>query len=91
MPEYRLAASTEAQGLESTVAAASERAQDANQRAGSYMLAVVLLASALFFAGISTRLETPAVRRIVLGLGCVVLTATVVWLATFPTELTPIG
>ena len=91
MPEYRLAASTEAQGLESTAASASKRAQEANERAGNYMLAVVLLASALFFAGISTRLETPAVRRIVLGLGCVVLMATLVWLVTFPTQLTPIG
>ena len=91
MPEYRLAATAEADRLEATAAVASERAKDANQRAGSYMLAVVLLASALFFAGISTRFEAPAIRRAVLGLGAVVLIVTLVWLATFPVELTPIG
>jgi hypothetical protein len=91
MPEYRLAASREAEGLESTAAAASARAKDANERAGSYMLAVVLLASALFFAGISTKLEGTGVRRAMLGLGCVVLIASVGWMATFPVELTRIG
>jgi hypothetical protein len=91
MPDYRLAASSDAEQLETTAAAASERAKEANERAGSYMLAVVLLASALFFAGISTRLETPAVRRTVLGLGCVVLIATLTWLATLPVELTRIA
>jgi hypothetical protein len=87
MPQYRLAATGEADRLESTAAAASERAQAANERAGDYMLAVVLFASALFFAGISTRLESPAVRRAILGLGSVVLLATLVWLATFPVHL----
>jgi hypothetical protein len=91
MPQYRLAASGEAEGLESTAAAASDRAKDANERAGSYMLAVVLLASALFFAGISTKLEGSVARRAMLGLGCVVLIATVAWMATFPVELTRIG
>jgi hypothetical protein len=91
MPQYRLAATGEAEGLESTAAAASERAKEANERAGSYMLAVVLLASALFFAGISTKLEGTAARRAMLGLGCVVLIGTVAWMATFPVELTRIG
>jgi hypothetical protein len=84
MPEYRLAASNQADELESTAAAASEGAKDANERAGSYMLAVVLLASALFFAGISTKLDGAVSRRALLGLGCAVLIGTVAWLATFP-------
>jgi hypothetical protein len=87
MPEYRLAATGEAEDLESTAAAASERAKDANERAGDYMLAVVLLASALFFAGISTKLESTAARRAMLGLGCVVLIVTVGWMVTFPVQL----
>jgi hypothetical protein len=91
MPQYRLAASGEAADLESTAAAASERAKEANEHAGSYMLAVVLLASALFLAGISTRLEATGTRRAMLGLGCVVLIATVAWMATFPVHLTHIG
>lgn len=91
MPDYRLAATAEAERLEATAAAASERAADANERAGDYLLAVVLFASALFFAGVSTRLEAARVRRVVLGLGCAVLVVTAVWIATFPVELTPNG
>ena len=48
------------------------------------MLAVVLFAAALFFAGISTKLEAPRLRRFLLGFGVLVFVATVVWIATFP-------
>jgi hypothetical protein len=88
MPQYRLAATAEAERLERTAAAASERAKDANQRADNYMLAVVLFASALFFAGISTKLEVRAVRMTMIGLSALVLVGTLVWLATFPIRLT---
>jgi hypothetical protein len=88
LPQYRLAATAEAERLERTAAAASERAKDANQRADNYMLAVVLFASALFFAGISTKLEVRAVRMTMIGLSALVLVGTLVWLATFPIRLT---
>jgi hypothetical protein len=52
------------------------------------MLAVVLFASALFFAGISTKLTTVRARTVVLGLGCLVFVGTAIWLATLPTHLT---
>jgi hypothetical protein len=70
-PEYRLAASAEAERLEARAAAASKGAAKANQRAENYMLAVVLFASALFFAGISTKLGSVRARAAVLGLGYV--------------------
>jgi hypothetical protein len=88
MPQYRLAAATEAERLEKTAAAASERAKEANQRAVDYMLAVVLYASALFCAGISTKLESRAVRIALLGLGCLIFLGTALWTATFPARLT---
>jgi hypothetical protein len=88
MPQYRLRAATEADRLETTAAAASERAKDANQRADNYMLAVVLFASSLFFAGISTKLDTLRARAAILGLGCVLFLGTVIWIATFPVQLT---
>ena len=91
MPQYRPAASNEAERLEARAAAASDSAKDANERAGSYMLAVVLFATSLFFAGISTRLQSPAIRLAVLGIGCAVLIGTLVWTATIPVQLTPIG
>ncbi len=52
------------------------------------MLAVVLFASSLFFAGISTKLQTPIARTAILGLGCVVFLGTLVWVSTFPVHLT---
>ena len=88
MPDYKLKASAQAERLEATAAADSERSKQANQRADNYMLAVVLFASALFFAGISSKLENMGARTAVLGLGCVLFLATAIWLATFPVRLT---
>jgi hypothetical protein len=87
MPQYRLQASDEAGRLEMG-AADSERAKDANQRADNYMLAVVLFASSLFFAGISTKLRVTSARIAVLALGCVLFISTVIWLGTLPIQLT---
>jgi 2-oxoglutarate dehydrogenase complex dehydrogenase (E1) component-like enzyme len=75
------------QQVDIATAAASERAKDANQRADDYMLAVVLFASALFFAGISTKLEVRSVRATMLGLAGLVLIGAIVWIATFPIRL----
>jgi hypothetical protein len=88
MPQYRLKASIKADRLEATAAAASESAKEANQRADNYMLAVVLFASSLFFAGISTKLGTPRVRAAILGLGWVLFLGTLTWVLTFPVQLT---
>jgi hypothetical protein len=87
MPEYRLSTSDEADRLERTAAASSDQAKEANQRADNYMLAVVLFALALFFAGISTKLRASRARAAILGLGCVLFVGTLVWIATFPVEL----
>ena len=51
------------------------------------MLAVVLFAAALFFAGISTRLHSRGPRTSILGLGYVMFLGTVAWLATFPIDV----
>jgi hypothetical protein len=84
MPQYRLQATAEAERLETTAAAASERAKAANERANSYMLAVVLFATSLFFAGISTKLHSVGARSALLGIGCLVFVATLIWVATLP-------
>jgi hypothetical protein len=52
------------------------------------MLAVVLFASALFFAGISTKLKLPSMRATLLALGWIIFLGTTVWLATLPRLLT---
>ena len=87
-PEYRLQASAESERLEATAAADSKGAAEANQRADNYMLAVVLFASSLFFAGISTKLAAVRTRAAVLGLGWVVFLGTAIWVLTLPTRLT---
>jgi len=70
--------------MEVRAAAASNSAKDANERADNYMLAVVLFASALFFAGISTKLKTVRARSAILCLGCIVFAGTVIWIAMLP-------
>ena len=60
MPQYRLAATQEADELTATAEASAELARTYIQRATKYVLAVVLFATSLFFAGISTKLDAPA-------------------------------
>jgi hypothetical protein len=88
MQQYRLQAAARADRLESVATAASQRAKDANRHADNYMLALVLFASSLFFAGLSTKLVTRNARITLLSLGWVVFLGTVVWIATFPTQVT---
>jgi hypothetical protein len=87
MPQYKLAATVQADRLEAQAAAASERVGGFIQRADNYSLAVVLFAASLFFAGISTRLHSPTTRRVVLGLGYALFLGSLIWIATFPVSL----
>lgn len=87
MPRYRLQAAAEGDRLERDAAAGSERAKAANENADNYMLAVVLFASSLFFAGISVKLHSVQARAALLGLGCVLFLGTLVWALTLPVHL----
>jgi hypothetical protein len=84
MPAYRLAANAKADQLEAAAAASTARAVVANEHANDYVGAVVLFASALFFAGISTKLRSAGMRATILGLGCALFIGTTIWLATQP-------
>jgi hypothetical protein len=84
MPEYRLAATVEAERLERNAASFSSAAAVANARANDYVGAVVLFASSLFFAGISTKLHSRGPRLAILTMGCALFLGTSVWLATQP-------
>jgi hypothetical protein len=88
VPQYSLRAETRADRLEVAAAASSDQSKDANQRSNNYMLGVVLLATALFFAGLSTKLEGETARRVILGIGWVVFLGALVWMVTLPVELT---
>jgi hypothetical protein len=87
MPQYKLAATAKSDRLELRAAASSKLAGAFIERADDYSLAVVLFASSLFFAGISTRLSASTARNAVLGLGYVLFLGTVIWIATFPVSL----
>jgi hypothetical protein len=88
MPQYKLAATAQADRLETQAAGFSESVGRFIQRADNYSLAVVLFAASLFFAGISTRLGSPTPRMIVLGLGYVLFLGSLIWIATFPVSVT---
>jgi hypothetical protein len=59
-------------------------AAGANRHADDYLLTVVLFASSLLFAGISTKLSSSRQRDVLLGLGYLVFLAAVIWAATIP-------
>lgn len=84
LPEYRLAEGERADRLEAEATAAAELARRNNQRSDNYVLAVVMFALALFFAGVSTRLPSPRSRAAILVLGWVAFFLTLAWEATFP-------
>jgi hypothetical protein len=87
MPEYQLEARAEAEQLEAEAEDWSATARTNIQRATNYVLAVVLFAAVLFFAGMSTRLQSLRMRRILLGFGVVLFVGTVAWIATFPISI----
>jgi hypothetical protein len=84
MTEYRLTEADEAARLERVAAAESGAAAVAIRRSDNFMLAVVLFAVSLFFAGISTKLAPSGQREVLLGLGVLIFIGTAIWIATLP-------
>jgi type II secretory pathway pseudopilin PulG len=84
MDEYRLRAKADTERLDAESEAATAVVRRNIERAGNYVLAVVLFAVALFFAGMSTKLSGPTTRRAMLVVGCLVFAGAAVWIATFP-------
>ena len=87
MPQYRLAAEGEAAALEVKAERLAAETRVDVQRATNYVLAVVLFATVLFFAGMSTKLNVPALRRALLVLGVVIFVGTLLWIATSPVNV----
>jgi hypothetical protein len=87
MPEYKLAASADAERLDAEAEASAAQVRLNIQRASNYVLGVVLFAVALFFAGMSTKLGAPRLRVITLSLGCALFLGTAIWMATFPVNV----
>jgi len=87
MPQYKLASQAESEKLLAEAEESTAEARQSNQRSDNYVLAVVLFAAALFFAGISTKLTAPHQRVAVLVLGYLIFLGTAVWLLTFPVTI----
>jgi hypothetical protein len=87
MDDYATSASIETDRLDTESAASSAIVSRNIQRASNYVLAVVLMSVALFFAGISTKLQARRLRTFTLAVGCVVFLGTAAWIATFPISI----
>lgn len=87
MQQYRLAADAEADRLDAQAEVLSARVRRDIQRSSNYVLGVVLCAVALFFAGMSARLGTQGLRKLMLGLGWAIFIGAVVWIATSPVSV----
>jgi hypothetical protein len=88
MPQYKLAARAEADRLDAEAELHAADARRDIQRASNYVLGVVLFASSLFFAGMSTRLTSPKLRLAMLSVGCAVFLGTALWIAISPVSVT---
>jgi hypothetical protein len=87
MPQYRLAAEGEAAALEVKAERLAAESRVDVQRSTNYVLAVVLFATVLFFAGMSTKLSVPALRRLLLGFGAAIFVGTLLWILTSPVNV----
>jgi hypothetical protein len=87
MPEYRLAAKVQADRLDATAEVLSAQVRKNIQRGSNYVLGVVLFAVALFFAGMSTKLTAPGLRKAMLAVGYVIFLGAAVWIATSPVSV----
>lgn len=87
MPQYEVQARAEAERLEAEAEVFAAQVRRNIQRASNYVLGVVLFASALFFAGMSTKLTAPKLRVVMLAVGCAVFLFTAAWIATSPVSI----
>jgi len=87
LPQYRHAATVEAKRLDREAALSSASKDRDIQHATNYVLGVVLFASSLFFAGISTKLHSLRQREVLLAIGWAIYLCTAVWIATFPVNV----
>jgi hypothetical protein len=87
MPQYKLAAREEAARLDARAEALAAQVRLDIQRSTNYVLAVVLFAATLFFAGMSAKLPSPRLRLALLIMGLVVFTGALIWIASSPVSV----
>jgi hypothetical protein len=88
MSQYVVSDNTKAEQLNTKATVESATAAASLKRGDDYMLAVVLFAVSLFFAGISTKLHSVLHREILLAMGMIIFAGTFIWVATLPKFVT---
>ena len=86
-PKYERPDVDAAAKFEQRSAAADIAASKAGQAADNFVLAVVLLAAALFLLGIQTRIGIFELRLTMTGIAGVLVVGTLVWVCTLPTSI----
>ena len=87
MDDYQLQAHRDVERLDAEEQVTAAVVRRNIQRAGNYVLGVVLFAVALFFAGMSTKLRGAGTRKVLLVVGCIVFAGTAAWIASFPVSV----
>jgi hypothetical protein len=87
LEEYELQATRDADRLDDEAEVTAATVRRNVQRAGNYVLAVVLFAVSLFFAGISTKLQGVGPRKVLVAVGGAVFVGAAAWIATFPVSI----
>ena len=87
MDDYRAAVAAKTAQIDAEADASSAKVSTDIQRASNYVLTVVLMSVALFFAGISTKLSATRLRVVALTIGCVVFLGAAIWMSTFPISI----
>jgi hypothetical protein len=87
MPEYHLAAATKAATFEKKAEEQAAGARQANQRSDNYVLMTITFATVLFFAGISSKMDTFRARAFLLGTATVILVGAFATVSSFPIEV----
>lgn len=87
MAEYEVAATGEADRLARAADRSAATARQANQRSDNYVLVTILFATVLFFAGVSSKMDTARARIILLALGSTLLVTSSIVLVLFPKEI----
>jgi hypothetical protein len=86
MPQYHSEAQQQSDALEAEAGVNTRAAEKYVTRADYYSLAVVLFASSLFFAGVSSRLSGRP-RNVLLTMGWTLFAGAIVWMATLPANI----
>lgn len=84
LKSYAVAELEEAEQLNEVAAEETNSAAEAGNTANDYTISVVLLAAALFFAGISTKFSSHRARIMLLAAGGVAFLVVVTWIAILP-------